>query len=206
MRLPCRVGDVERDVDHVAAAMERQRLHDLVAVRRRSPASLQLDACRCRARARAARAAPRTACGGSACPSPMQARLRDERALGVALEREIRLGRVGRVAMLVERHQRDHAADGVDFGGVQIGLDRDLLARAARRGGAASAGARRRREWRRRRRARLRRRHGPSPARRVAARRRRRRCCVTGGGGGRVLLLPRLPQEERGEREDRRTG
>ena len=57
------VRDLERDVDHVAAAMERQRLHDLVAV---GGGRLQLHLQRVGARRKRARAGqrPRRRSGG----------------------------------------------------------------------------------------------------------------------------------------------
>ena len=132
--------DVERDVDHVAAAMERQRLHDLVAV---GGDRLQLRVAarrrRRRAFARTGQHLVRRAVIGHAVAD--EARLRDERAIGAALQREIRLRRVLRVAVLVERNLRDRAADRVDVRDIEIGADLDGLSGDGRSGGRRCAGA-----------------------------------------------------------------
>ena len=139
-------------------------------------------------------------------PSPMRPACATNDALRVALEHAIRLGRVGRVLVLGERHERDHAADGVDFGGVEVGL---MVTVWRRRGAGRGRCSRRharpaRRQWRRTAGAGgLRRRHVlarrgdvacPAPGAADLRPRRRRR---------RVLLLPRAPEEERGREEDR---
>ncbi len=84
------VGDVERDVDQVAAAMERQHLHDIVAV---GGGRLQLQSSVVGAggKRRAVRAAPRRRVRWFGRPSPIEPRLGDERALGIALQREVGL-------------------------------------------------------------------------------------------------------------------
>ncbi len=177
-----RVGDVEGGVDDVAAAMERERLHDLVAIRG-GRLELELDL------VGASRQLART--GEHPIGRPMvrhavadQAGLRDEGALGALLEREIGLGGVVRVAMLVECHQRDHAADRVDFGGVEVGLDRHDLAggrgcgrRVAGHGGLRGRAGRRARRGR-----------WQVGGFRVAL-----RCDCGYGRRGRVFALPRLP-------------
>ena len=117
------VRDVEGDVDHVAAAMEGQHLDDLVAIRR---GRLQLEVDAVRAGGELARP------GESFVDRPMvghalaeQSRLRDEGALGILLQREVRLVLVARIVVGVEGHLSDHAARAVDLGGVEIGLDGD---------------------------------------------------------------------------------
>ena len=187
----------------VAAAMERQ---DLARPWCRSARSRPVAGPRGRRRAPARGARQRLVHGlvvGLAGAD--QSRLGDENALRVALQTRgtASLGRSRPV--LGERHERDDAADGIDFRRVQIGLDRDLLARRPVAGGARCARwhARRGRGRRGRRR---RRRHDPCRCRGGASssaagadlrRDRRRR---------RVLRLPRVPQEERGKRRRSRTG
>ena len=120
------IGDVEGRVDDVAAAMKRQHLHDLVAVGG-GGGELQFHAVRAgREFAVARQRFVQRAMVGQ--PFAQQAGLRDAGALGIALQRQIRLGRVVAVAMLVERDQRNDAARRIDFGGVQVGANRDRLA------------------------------------------------------------------------------
>ena len=54
-------------------------------------------------------------------PVTDKSRLRNEGAVGVALQREVRLRRIMRVAMLVERYPRDRSDDRVDVRDVQVG-------------------------------------------------------------------------------------
>ncbi len=194
-RLLAVVGDVERHVDHVAAAMERQHLDDLVSVRR-GRGEPEVHAVR--ARRQFAGPGQRLVHGLDVVglAGADQSHLGDENALRRALQHVIGLRRVGRVAVLVERHERDDAARGIDFRRVQIGLDRDLLAASRLRAG---------RRWHARRGAAWPPGLPTAPARSFAGARRLR------GRGAlhlrrdrrrRVLRLPRLPEEERGERKD----
>ena len=186
------VRDVVGDVDHVAAAMERQHLHDPVAVRgdRRE---LEVEPLRAgcelvRARLHGVR--------GPVVRHALaeQPRLRHERALGRPEQREVGFRFVARIAMLEERDFDDRAAGRIDGRAIEIRDDRDgasrrrgLRLRPRRNGrGRGSLGrrgaARRRRQVGRGRRLRGRRRHH-----------RRRRP---------EFLLPRFPQHQRRERED----
>jgi hypothetical protein len=125
------VGDVVGDVDHVAAAMERENLVDFVAVGRdRVQLQLQRIGAWCElARARV-RLIERAMVGHAFAQQP---RLRDKRALRRAQQHGIGLRFVGRVAMSEQQQLRDHTARGVDLGTVKIRRDRDRLSRA--RGG-----------------------------------------------------------------------
>ena len=68
--------------------------------------------------------------------------LRDERAIGVALQREIRLRRVLRVAVLVERNPRDRAADRIDVRDKEVRADLDGLSGDGRGGSGWCTGSR----------------------------------------------------------------
>ncbi len=94
--------------------MEGQRLHDLVAV---GGARLQLEfqrVCAGRELARPGQRLPERAVVGQAFAE--QARLRDERALGIFLQQQVRPGLVLGVAMLVQRDLGDDRAGGIDVG------------------------------------------------------------------------------------------
>jgi hypothetical protein len=179
-RRRARIGDRIVDVDHIAAAVKSQRLHDLVAV---GGARLQLElqgVCAGCQLARAGHGLPQRAVIGQAFAE--QARLRDERAVGIFLQQEIRPGLVLGVAVFVQRNLGDDRTGGIDVGGVEVGPDRDRFAgrRCGRRG--------------------VRVRSDCSPG--------HRRGCGYGRFGGRagrslrdrrwrrpMLALPRLPQE-----------
>ena len=157
--------------------MEREHLHDLVAVRRRR-LQLELDAIaagRELARARQHFVGVRWFGMPSpirpACATNVRSALRCSARYGLAVS--------SRIAVLVERDQRDHAAGRVDFGGVEVGRDRDVLA-GGRRAPRAAPAARRGCAARRRRRRGGRRRRRQVGGRRVA---RRGAAGATGGGG-----------------------
>ena len=203
LRLRGRVPHLERDVDDVAAAVERQRLRDRVAVGR-GCLEPHVEAVLPR------RELSRTR--DDAVLSPMvrqsfaeQPRLRDRDRV-CALNDLVRFLRIGRIAMAGQRNFADHAADAVDRRSEEIGANGHLFAlrcagryRCRRR----SAGDRRRRSRPRRGRRtggghvgrplRLRGRSAGNTGSRGALRRKR---------GRRVdVLLVRLPQEHEGERE-----
>ena len=117
------VGHCIAHVDQVAAAMEGQRLRHLGAIRRRGD-ELEVKLVRAGWRARAAREAPATACGGWACPSPINPLSARKRAVLVPLQQHVGLVGVVGVAMRGKRNFGDHATQGIDLGGVAVGLDR----------------------------------------------------------------------------------
>ena len=66
-----------------------------------------------------------------------QSGLRDEGALGVLLQQDIRLALVVRIAMRAQRELGQYAAHRVDARDVQVGLDDDFFSRGDRGGGRA---------------------------------------------------------------------
>ena len=123
-----------------------------------------------------------------------QARLRDESALGVALQKKIGFGGVRGIAVLVERDQRHHATDRIDLGAIEIRRYRNglPLGYGHTRSGGGSGG---RLAWG----------LGRGPGRNIRRDARSSGWLGVGRGGRRyrrvLLLLPGLPQKERRHRE-----
>ena len=143
------VRDVVGDVDQVAAAMEREHLHDLVAVRgdRLQPEFEPVGARRELARARQRRE------HGAVVRHSLaeQSRLRDGGAFGRPEQRQVGLRLVDRIAMLEEGDLRDGAAGRVDFRAIEIRRDCDDIRGGPARGtrsGRRRAGNRRHRAGR----------------------------------------------------------
>ena len=179
--------------------MERQHLHDFVARRRgcRQPEFETVAAGSQFAWTRQ-RLIQRPVIGHAIAQEP---RLRDKRALGIALQGEIGLRQIVGIAMAIERDLRNDAAQRVDLDAEKIGADRRsacpparhrplarLEWRASTVPGAAAVPAR----------------SLPGAGRSLAA------AGAPGavadfaatGGGGLCSLLPRVPQEQRGERKN----
>ncbi len=109
------------DVDHVSATMERQHLHDAIAVRCHR-LQLEIDAIG------AGRQFARTRLGGVDGAMVRHSlaektRLRDERPLGRPDKRKVGFGFVAWIVILEEGDLRDRAAGRIDFRAIEVGDD-----------------------------------------------------------------------------------
>jgi hypothetical protein len=178
-----RVAQLERDIDHVAVALEGVGLGDFQAV---LAAGRELDLDSVAARRKAALALLHPPQAAVVRPGvARQAALRF--ILVLRSEEHERLGRIPRVLVLKELHALQRGAERVELGHHEIGRDADRFPLGRRLG--ARNGTRRGLGGRFGR-GRLRRRHAL-----LRGGRRRRR-------GGAALLVPRLPQHQQRKAED----
>ena len=125
------IRDVVGDVDHVSAAVERQHLHDAIAVRRHR-LQPQIDAIG----ASLEFARTRFGCVDSAMVGHSlteETRLCDERPLGRPQEREVGFRLVTGIVILEEGDLRDLAPGGIDLRAIEVGDDGDRASWRGRR-------------------------------------------------------------------------